>query len=705
MLEDLLNYDPRNEAFIGRNTLTSPPRHDLNSYAVPVTPEDSCHHVFVQKLISTDSTPPLDSRPDSSTVYELHAICQRCVHHLDLRIDYRGNFRSRADSGASVSGSNFFPCPNADSPLHHFQFITEHAVPRTYGAGSNASSGERVNDRTFYFKCSADSCLAKLMLTLRAPVFPEEYVDMLSDTALLEQRLQQAIASDPERLDFKAARPVDAFEALITYLRDSINQGHQKRRIPVKNRRFMVTFGEDCPPLLESLGFKFVDEDGDGDGFCYLPDPSEHSDPEAVAAYLAEVRDELSLHLDAQPYTEKASLKNPPLIRRPILTDLRRCLGFADYDKIPSSRRNKIDLTGETDTFYAGLGALPDFSDKLIAFAFDQQVKCDPDNRMYYFDCLVEIQANRRNSEELELKIVMLKSQGFTSKADIADAYRYFGIDFNSYVDEQYVAGNYTSRLSAVPPAQHAECREQLRLIAGHIGSRSLMDLASNEMETVDQAYSYLGGDASIQDDFITSMYTSKIADDPSTKEMARKALRIIADTRKSAYLKSVLDNADGIHPTMDIAEACSILQIDNRAEISPDVLPVLVQARILEAPEREDEFNRAYAVVASQFDGNSGQLNGLNAQQSSRRPEEWPVGIDNLGATCYLNSLLQFYFTIKPLRDLLLSFDEHKIEVTPQIINSRKVGGRRVSAKETLRSSDCKCHDVVLLQLLLTSP
>ncbi|KAF2096480.1 cysteine proteinase, partial [Rhizodiscina lignyota] len=685
LLEDLLNYDPRNELLLGRNVLTTPPpREDLDNHATPVLPEDSCHHVFFEKLLPTDIVPPLDSRPDATTQYEIHAICYRCRHHLDLKIDYRGSFRSRADSGASISDSSFFPCPNKEFPLHHFQFIAEQPIPRLNGVGSISLDNQNSKDRSFLFKCSADSCLAKLSVTLRAPLFADEYVYLLSDRNALEARLQAAIVSDPERDDFKVARPVDAFDALSTYLRDGMDTGSGRRKIPVKNRRFMVTFGEDCRYLLESLGFRVGDEDDDDGGFCYLPNPSEHRDPEAFIAYLADVRNELFVHLSAQPEGDRSTLKNIPNARRPLLKDIERCLGYSDYDKIQSSRR-RVDLTGAGDPFYAGLGALQDFSDQLIIFAFERQMRCDPENRGYYFDCLVEVESNRKNSEELGVKIALLRSDGYNTKKEIAAAYRYFGLDVNLRFThgDDHIAGLYSSRLGSVPLSQHAECREQLRVIATARGSRTLMEIASNELETYDQALSYLDANASLPDDFVSSLFVTKTADDPASIDMARKALGIIANARNSTYLKGLLANGHADQPTMDVGEAYSTLQIDDRTSLSLEMLPVLLQSRIQEAPDREDDFNRAAAVLTSHYEAFPDQGDTLRDPQITRPAEQWPVGIHNLGATCYFNSLLQYLFAIKPLRDLLLSLEEHKMETSPRAIKSRRVGGRIVPAKE----------------------
>ena len=64
---------------------------------------------------------------------------------------------------------------------------------------------------------------------------------------------------------------------------------------------------------------------------------------------------------------------------------------------------------------------------------------------------------------------------------------------------------------------------------------------------------------------------------------------------------------------------------------------------------------------------------------------ENWPTGLDNIGNTCYLNSLLQYYFSIKPLREFILNFDEKNVDLLK--LGSRKIGGRLVEEAEGGRS------------------
>jgi ubiquitin carboxyl-terminal hydrolase 25/28 len=59
---------------------------------------------------------------------------------------------------------------------------------------------------------------------------------------------------------------------------------------------------------------------------------------------------------------------------------------------------------------YASLGALGDFSDRLIAFSYERQAVCDPVEGPYYFDCLQEL-ATGRGSDMLITKSATLASE------------------------------------------------------------------------------------------------------------------------------------------------------------------------------------------------------------------------------------------------------------------------------------------------------
>jgi ubiquitin carboxyl-terminal hydrolase 25 len=55
------------------------------------------------------------------------------------------------------------------------------------------------------------------------------------------------------------------------------------------------------------------------------------------------------------------------------------------------------------------------------------------------------------------------------------------------------------------------------------------------------------------------------------------------------------------------------------------------------------------------------------------------PVGLLNIGNTCYLNSLLQYLFTVKAVREIILNYDNYKLELKDEDIQKRRIGGNKM--------------------------
>lgn len=155
----------------------------------------------------------------------------------------------------------------------------------------------------------------------------------------------------------------------------------------------------------------------------------------------------------------------------------------------------------------------------------------------------------------------------------------------------------------------------------------------------------------------------------------------------------------------MDVGQAYNRLQIDDRT-ISDDFVLSAFRLFYEESPSQVDDLRSALRAIAKDRKSHT-LLSFLDSgMAASEYPlGEWPVGLANIGNTCYLNSLLQFYFTVKPLRELVLNFDEHKMDLTPENLVKKVVGSRKISRQEVQRAQSCECfalcYECILAKLL----
>lgn len=69
------------------------------------------------------------------------------------------------------------------------------------------------------------------------------------------------------------------------------------------------------------------------------------------------------------------------------------------------------------------------------------------------------------------------------------------------------------------------------------------------------------------------------------------------------------------------------------------------------------------------------------------------PVGLNNIGNTCYLNSLLQYLYTVKAVRDIVLNYDDYRLELKDEMIQERRLGGNKMQMDrgEAVVAQACK--------------
>jgi ubiquitin carboxyl-terminal hydrolase 25/28 len=164
-----------------------------------------------------------------------------------------------------------------------------------------------------------------------------------------------------------------------------------------------------------------------------------------------------------------------------------------------------------------------------------------------------------------------------------------------------------------------------------------------------------------------------QILDDKANEEIAQKAITVIAKERGSKQLQNWV--ATGRTETFDMSadEALRILGIeDNFSAIDQTLLPTLFDSVRSDRPGGQTE--QAIAVLQKAIEGNG---------STTRDPATWPVGLRSHGNTCYLNSLLQYYFSITPLRDLILDYQQYALDTTKFKEKEERVGHRKISIVE----------------------
>lgn len=173
----------------------------------------------------------------------------------------------------------------------------------------------------------------------------------------------------------------------------------------------------------------------------------------------------------------------------PATNDIYNTLGCLGYIK---GSRTIINLEEQEHEHphYAGLGAVNDFSDDLIAFAYDRQRDCDPQNKPYYLECLQGI-GQGRESEDLQAKSVMAISMGEHTLKDIENAYKFFAINPDTAGGDDYIVGLYKSRIESAP-RQKEEARQSLQIIGQARQSGIIQAMANDRAMSFEEALEYL---------------------------------------------------------------------------------------------------------------------------------------------------------------------------------------------------------------------
>lgn len=161
--------------------------------------------------------------------------------------------------------------------------------------------------------------------------------------------------------------------------------------------------------------------------------------------------------------------------------------------------------------------------------------------------------------------------------------------------------------------------------------------------------------------------------------------------------------------PEMDLGEAYALFEISSMSDRQNVDLSVLQSSMLVSPPGDIAKLEKAFSLI--QEDQARNYSNKVDEPKTSGFRindfplETWPVGCRNNGNTCYLNSVLQFLFTITPLRELVLNFESYEQDPSPEALKNKKVGRAVVTPQRVVTAQKFVRELQSLFQLMITAP
>ncbi|KAJ5232089.1 Peptidase C19 ubiquitin carboxyl-terminal hydrolase 2 [Penicillium chermesinum] len=688
LIEDIQLYDPANPPGTSINLLASVPPVYPDKYDGPMDyiSVDACYHNYVIKTNQSQ----LDQGKLSGS--RVSAVCSKCRHHLQVVVNY-------TSSACSVDPMH----------IHHFVY--------TSGRQKGAWTTEEVLEtgqtaETFHYTCSHPACHVTASLRLTSALFGSKFTELLTNPSLIKQRAAEALAAVPERprvddplpISVTNPLPINVLDNLRLYLTNAVKDPERsKKAIKGGNKRFISSFGfngDPCKELFFFLGFEY--READGSWVPPRPNPeAETPYQDAFCIFIDDAINELVVLINQRPASEKKMLQAVPLPPS-CRDDLYFAMEASDYPK--SKRVHEFEMPPAP--FYEDLGAVEDMSSSLIVYCYHRQVATDANRAPRYLEALKAISTLRGGEdwEIIEQAVQTAYAEGLFTEEDVDKAYDYFGLARNDpTLDEEVIIGKFYAFLNST--TQEIETRRQLWIIGQKLGNERIKAASEDRVTTLEQAHVFLGVDASTPDEFITTMYTTKVTDSPACKDLAHRAVEIIAEARKSEGLMHFVKTGQAVEAEMDIGDAYRMLQIPDRT-VDEDAILAAYTICVDDNPGQSFVYSQALGVIAKTLNSTALKKKAGLSDEPTQNLSEWPVGLQNIGNTCYLNSLLQFYFSIRPFRDMVLSLEKYQMDMNDvTALVEKKVGSRKVTGKEIERSMRFLRELRVLFREMISSP
>lgn len=500
------------------------------------------------------------------------------------------------------------------------------------------------------FNCSAVQCTMTVTVDVCDPRLEVRWEAHLTDRDAVQKRLQELMeADDGSRYEELTAqdRLEKLFPAfyLMQYIHDVVRSGPgaKEKKVAYRNKFFTVCFWDRFQELLEYLEFQTTE--GDGDKSLVLP----CLDDQAPAEFLPATRQAWFEILRAHLYFLVEDHLRADLLPPMELSIQPQSATFEFLEAVLDAKYSKSTWKHIGDlspTDFDLLGVNKDAHESMLWYACLCQGQTHPEDREKYFDALCRVTRNRENAsaelrkyieeEQLELAIVKSTREAQADSDPLSRAYRTF--DLSHSASEEMVILQFLHNLKAASAAERKKLRQDLSLIGRD--RKSLDILQSAHSFEPEEAMEFLGLPVDADPAFIPIQVNANVNEDKNIDRL------LVAGALKSLLAKKY-NNGD--HGDMEAL------------------------ATVLELEAREPWMSEGDSITVAPKP-NSQTVGGTSVDTSL------PVGLMNIRNTCYLNSILQYFNTVLPVRSVVLNWEDYKLEPTEENISTRRLGGTGVA-------------------------
>ncbi|KAI0114240.1 cysteine proteinase [Hypoxylon sp. NC0597] len=589
--------------------------------------------LFLHQFLKS-SLPDLNLNPDcpSHEMFEVQTqsfrnksmtfistVCRQCRYHFHVKSDFR-HARPYNDD-------------------HRLHMLACCETPAGRPGAEHTSYDDTISNARFI--CVSENCYFNIEITVVPSRIQPADVAKFNDKNRTNRNLTLARAQDPDRYaDFGDSPSLGTDVMLRRYLIDALrkNDDRPPLKINKRNKKFLVSMGSDFDDLLRFLGFYEGTDSDSGEPCWYIPLPEEEQNPTRVRTLRARME-------DAQ--AELDIITNSRII--PAWDSLIQ----AFQGEYPHINVDVPFMSSVQESDFAILGCLSSYPPQYFSWAAILLAKLLPRNRDLYLDAGLRCIAER--SDDASTEIIMYKSQfdgTGTVDTGLEEAYAFFGASLDDGpTPDWFLHRYYEMAKSNGTDDFKAQAQQHLEAIGNYLGRDIVSDIDPKVLENVGETGLVTSSSNGLGRRMSISSAAKLLNVEPSyTAEIIRGFVEHLVHDEKVDRGK--------------VVEAIDVLSELKRQQDKPEEAAELQQIA---------EFVKATGYT----------LMPVSQPHSSPKPAaslNAPPGLKNIGNTCYLNSLLQYFYNVKVIRDLVLNFDEVKLELDEEILKQRRTGGNGTS-------------------------